>query len=594
MQNLRNFSYPAPHGKRFYASVIDGMIQLLLSQAIALFVTQDASAGTQIMAALALILIAPIYYITGHGAFGTTPGKKAMGLELISTDTLEKPSWGQVLGRETIGRFLSGGTFMLGYFLILVNSEHKGLHDMITKTQVVTYNPPEEGAWIRMLAGGAAFSAISWAVGFYVLFYTALPLKYMAGEFEKAGLHMDGIQGNLKQGFSAGKVTWNNERFQFQGENLAFKYEDFFKFFSGEPVHLTEIHASRIDLVMADLGAVMPAGSTKPAPTVSATASTQQKRKLPGLKVDQVNIENFKFGLAGKEALEFNRFFLSKFDLKDKAIQTERLWLDSKKLVLDLQKIHFDDSQIHFGSSSVLIRKSFMPDLLSGDLDFKFSGTGIISEKNYDLKISGLRNSFSASVVKDQLTVSIQNLQPHWYFQKTPPVHSLNLKYSGPIAQFFNQPQLQGGYYIRNKPFQFSSPQIPGQLFRAESTVGGKKIYASVEFSKPTKSLSSLFHLNLSSHHNEVTAALADIYYSRSQNLTIPEAQAVMHDQKHFTFQKVPEVRFEDLQTVQRIRQAHQLQVDLMRQRDPRQAEKERALRELRMQFMRKPSSQSR
>lgn len=67
----------------------------------------------------------------------TTPGKMAMGLEVI---TLDK-EWTllNVIYRETIGRFFSS-LMCAGYFAVLVTGKKQGFHDMLCDTYVVYKN----------------------------------------------------------------------------------------------------------------------------------------------------------------------------------------------------------------------------------------------------------------------------------------------------------------------------------------------------------------------------------------------------------------------------------------------------------------------
>lgn len=69
--------------------------------------------------------------------YGTTLGKKLFNLKVVSTDGSEL-TFINVLYRETIGKYLSSIIF-IGYLMISIDSEKRGLHDRLCDTRVV-YN----------------------------------------------------------------------------------------------------------------------------------------------------------------------------------------------------------------------------------------------------------------------------------------------------------------------------------------------------------------------------------------------------------------------------------------------------------------------
>lgn len=76
------------------------------------------------------------YFIVCTACTGTTPGKRAMGL-MVVTKTGEKPDWLTAICRETFGRYLSS-LLGIGYLLCLADPERGALHDRICDTMVVT------------------------------------------------------------------------------------------------------------------------------------------------------------------------------------------------------------------------------------------------------------------------------------------------------------------------------------------------------------------------------------------------------------------------------------------------------------------------
>lgn len=76
------------------------------------------------------------YFILCTYFLGTTAGKRAFNLRVISADG-ERPSFFDVLYRETVGRFLAGFVLGIGYIMAGFTREKKGLHDILADTRVV-------------------------------------------------------------------------------------------------------------------------------------------------------------------------------------------------------------------------------------------------------------------------------------------------------------------------------------------------------------------------------------------------------------------------------------------------------------------------
>ena len=76
------------------------------------------------------------YFILCTYYAGATLGKKALNLKVVSAEG-SKLSFLDVLYRETIGRFLSAFVLGIGYLLVGLTNEKKGLHDILCDTRVV-------------------------------------------------------------------------------------------------------------------------------------------------------------------------------------------------------------------------------------------------------------------------------------------------------------------------------------------------------------------------------------------------------------------------------------------------------------------------
>lgn len=78
-----------------------------------------------------------LYFILFTFYTGTTLGKKALNLKVISADENVKPRLLDIVYRETVGRFLCGLSVGIGYIFAGVDKEKRGLHDMLCDTRVV-------------------------------------------------------------------------------------------------------------------------------------------------------------------------------------------------------------------------------------------------------------------------------------------------------------------------------------------------------------------------------------------------------------------------------------------------------------------------
>ena len=69
-------------------------------------------------------------------ARGTTPGKHLLRMRVIKENGANA-GFLTMLGREWIGKWISGMVFSLGYIWILIDREHQGWHDKLLATYVV-------------------------------------------------------------------------------------------------------------------------------------------------------------------------------------------------------------------------------------------------------------------------------------------------------------------------------------------------------------------------------------------------------------------------------------------------------------------------
>ena len=133
---------------RLAAYLIDSGIAFLLLLVVRLVMSGVLSAlyGTALggnilfhytLKDIVLYLGQVLYFILCTRYTGTTPGKRALNLRVISVDESGELDLLNVVYRETVGRFLSSIFVSIGYLIIGVDREKRGFHDMLCDTRVV-------------------------------------------------------------------------------------------------------------------------------------------------------------------------------------------------------------------------------------------------------------------------------------------------------------------------------------------------------------------------------------------------------------------------------------------------------------------------
>jgi adenylate cyclase len=129
----------AGFGVRFLAFLIDEMILgiPLLLGGLAWMTSLAFGPSPSLVSAVSVVysLLCIIYYVYFWGARGATPGKSLLGLT-VTTDSGETPiGYGRALLR-LVGYVVSSLFFGLGFLLIALSPDGRGLHDRIAGTRV--------------------------------------------------------------------------------------------------------------------------------------------------------------------------------------------------------------------------------------------------------------------------------------------------------------------------------------------------------------------------------------------------------------------------------------------------------------------------
>lgn len=135
-------------GRRFVALFLDGIVLGLLTAGIGYlggsgseWTTNEydvlvRTGGMSVMMGQVIsLIIYGVYYIYFIGSMGQTPGKRIMGIKVVTT-TGEHPSFGTATMRYIVS-LLSGAVFLLGYVWAFFGKERQTWHDKAAGTYVV-------------------------------------------------------------------------------------------------------------------------------------------------------------------------------------------------------------------------------------------------------------------------------------------------------------------------------------------------------------------------------------------------------------------------------------------------------------------------
>jgi uncharacterized RDD family membrane protein YckC len=84
---------------------------------------------------IASAIIFYLYFVLMTKYFNQTLGKVVFGIKVIDLKN-DKLTWGTILFREWIGRFISA-TVVIGYIIVAFLPKKQGLHDLFTETSVI-------------------------------------------------------------------------------------------------------------------------------------------------------------------------------------------------------------------------------------------------------------------------------------------------------------------------------------------------------------------------------------------------------------------------------------------------------------------------
>lgn len=125
---------------RFWAYLLDllviaGVNGILIKPAFRIFDLSLESNGIFTPINMATAAVFYLYFVLMTKYFGQTLGKMVFGLKVVPLNG-ESLSWGTVIFREWIGRYISA-TFQILYIIAAFTPKKQALHDLFADTTVI-------------------------------------------------------------------------------------------------------------------------------------------------------------------------------------------------------------------------------------------------------------------------------------------------------------------------------------------------------------------------------------------------------------------------------------------------------------------------
>lgn len=123
----------ASPARRLGGYLLDVFYSVAVMLVLSAIAPEDEDGSGLVLVLFVAYVIAGIYFWSK----GTSPGKMTLGMYVHSQETGERLGFWMMLLRETIGKWLSGLIFGIGYLWILFDDNRQGWHDKLVGSVVV-------------------------------------------------------------------------------------------------------------------------------------------------------------------------------------------------------------------------------------------------------------------------------------------------------------------------------------------------------------------------------------------------------------------------------------------------------------------------
>ncbi|MGG1398668.1 RDD family protein [Bacillus salipaludis] len=125
---------------RFWAYLLDliivgSLVRLLIKPVFRILDISLAEFNMFAPISIASAVIFYLYFVLMTKFFQQTLGKMVLGIKVVDLN-MDQLTWGTVLFREWIGRFISA-TIIIGYVIAAFLPKKQGLHDLFSDTSVI-------------------------------------------------------------------------------------------------------------------------------------------------------------------------------------------------------------------------------------------------------------------------------------------------------------------------------------------------------------------------------------------------------------------------------------------------------------------------
>lgn len=129
---VEKYLYKATVASRWIANLFDGLVVTLAGVLLAVLFSSDEE-----MVGIIMLLLPVVYSVFFLWKKGATLGKQIMKVRVVDIDD-EELSFGKVVLRETVGKFLSAIVLGIGYISAIWNKDKQAWHDKIAGTYVLS------------------------------------------------------------------------------------------------------------------------------------------------------------------------------------------------------------------------------------------------------------------------------------------------------------------------------------------------------------------------------------------------------------------------------------------------------------------------
>ncbi len=165
-----------------------------------------------------LVIVDALYFIYFDIHSGSTIGKRLLRLRVVN-ETIEKVNLKTAIIREIVGKYLTLLTFGIGYLMILINKDGRGLLDIVSKTYVLvtdsSYNP--------VVTPNQKTSTIN-KVLFFVLAIPIFVIGMSAALFSFVGIPIMVFGDNMNPTYKAGQYVFAKQPFLIGRSDVVFYY----------------------------------------------------------------------------------------------------------------------------------------------------------------------------------------------------------------------------------------------------------------------------------------------------------------------------------------------------------------------------------